>query len=108
MRPVPSPPRYTTRAGWLVNAKTAVTDWAASTVTTHAPIPTQSVPSQPAKTEPASGVAVRVTTDPESKTPSHVAPQSMLAGLLAITPLPAPVVVTLNVYVIKLNVAVTV
>jgi hypothetical protein len=42
--------------------KVAVTDLAASMVTTHVPVPVQPAPVQPVKVLPVSAVAVRVTT----------------------------------------------
>ena len=42
----------------------AVTDFAASIVTTHVPVPVQPAPVQPANVELAAGAAVRVTTVP--------------------------------------------
>jgi hypothetical protein len=51
-------------------------------------------PVQPANADPATGVAVRVTTCPEANDVLQVAPQLMPAGLLVTAPLPAPAFVT--------------
>jgi hypothetical protein len=84
---------------------------AALRVTTHAPVPEQLPPLQPAKEEPDVGVAVRVTAVPLANEAAQVAPQEMPAGLLVTVPLPAPVFETVNVKVgasvtVKLAVAV--
>jgi len=47
-------------------------------------------PDQPVKVEEASGVAVRVTSVPASKTARQVSPQSIPAGLELTSPEPAP------------------
>lgn len=49
----------------MIRVKVAVTDFTASIVTRHAPVPTQA-PDQPAKIEVASGVALSATTVPIS------------------------------------------
>jgi hypothetical protein len=67
--------------------KAAVTFFAASIVTTHAPAPVQA-PLQPAKVLPEAGAAVSVTLAPLAKLPLQVGPQLMPAGLLVTVPLP--------------------
>jgi hypothetical protein len=62
--------------------------WLSSVTEVVAPLPEQS-PDQPAKVEPAAGVAVSVATVPLGKLALHVAPQSMPAGLDATEPAPA-------------------
>ena len=75
--------------------KVALTDFAASMVTLHAPVPLQA-PLQPANVEPESGVAVRFTTAPLSKFAEHVGPQEIPAGELATVPVPVPPFVTVR------------
>ena len=60
--PPPPPDRLTVRAYRLI-MKVAVTDRAASIVTTHAPEPTQS-PLQPVNDEPTAGIGISVTSVP--------------------------------------------
>jgi hypothetical protein len=76
--------------------KAAVTFLAALMLTVQAPVPVQS-PLQPAKVEPAAGVAVRVTLVPLLKEALHVLPQSMFDGLLVRLPYPVPEVATVKV-----------
>ena len=61
-RPTPVPALDTVNAN-VGRLNVAVTDFAASTVTTQLPVPVQA-PLQPAKTEGAVGAAVNVTTVP--------------------------------------------
>ena len=61
------------------------------------PVTLQLEPVQPAKDEPAAGVAVNVTTVPLANDDVHVAPQLMPAGLLVTVPEPAPALPTLKV-----------
>jgi hypothetical protein len=94
--PVPVPLLATVRVkgpGFAV--KLALTDFAASMVTLHAPVPLQA-PLQPANVEPESGVAVRFTTAPLSKFAEHVGPQEIPAGELATVPVPVPPFVTVR------------
>src|SRR6185437_11117272 len=67
--------------------KVALTDFAASMVTLHAPVPLQAPP-QPANVEPESGVAVKFTTVPFAKLAEHVAPQEIPEGVLVTEPEP--------------------
>src|SRR6185437_7572463 len=95
--PVPVPLLATVRVngpGFAV--KFALTDFAASMVTLHAPVPLQA-PLQPANVEPESGVAVKFTTAPLSKFAEHVSPQDIPAGELVTVPVPVPLFVTVRV-----------
>jgi len=95
--PVPVPPLATVRVkgpGFAV--KFALTDFAASMVTLHAPVPLQA-PLQPANVEPESGAAVKLTTVPFAKLPEHVVPQEIPAGELATVPVPEPLLATVRV-----------
>jgi hypothetical protein len=68
-------------------------------------------PLQPAKVDPAEGVAVRVTAVPLLYEAIHVEPQVMPVGLLVTVPAPEPVLLTVSEYVVggrRLNVAVQV
>ena len=76
--------------------KFALTDFAASMVTLHAPVPLQA-PLQPAKVEPESGVAVKLTTVPLAKFAEHVVPQEIPDGVLVTVPVPAPLLATVRV-----------
>jgi hypothetical protein len=86
--------------------KVAVTAVAALTATVHAPVPEQG-PLQLAKTEPAAGAAVRVTTVTGVTDCEQVAPQLMLPGLLVTVPVPVPFFVTVKVTGVAVKVAVT-
>src|ERR1041385_5439082 len=95
--PVPVPLLATVRVkgpGFAV--KVALTDFAASMVTLHAPVPLQAPP-QPANVEPESGAAVKLTTVPLAKLAEHVVPQEIPAGELATVPVPVPVLATVRV-----------
>ncbi len=76
--------------------KVAVTFWAALMVTLQAPVPVQA-PLQPVNTDPAAGVAARLTTVPELYWAEHVAPQLIPAGELVTVPVPVPPGVTVKV-----------
>ena len=56
----------------------------------------QPVPLQPAKTEPAVGVAVKVMTEPLLYDPEQAAPQSMPEGELLTVPVPVPAFATVR------------
>jgi len=73
----------------------------------HVPVPLHPPPLQPAKTDPAEGVAVSVTELPVGNGALHVVPQLMPAGLLATVPVPPPAFVTVRVEGTAANVAVT-
>src|SRR5437764_13945631 len=76
-------------------------------VTWQSPVLFVQAPAHPAKLDPVSGVAVRVTGVPWSKSVVQVAPQSMPAGLLVTAPVPTPAVVTVSVLGMALKVAAT-
>src|SRR5207247_8711362 len=90
--PVPVRAMVSVNVGTL---KVAVTVMAAVTVTTHEPVPEQPPPLQPAKTLPAAGVAVSVTTAPAPKVAEHALPQLMPAGPDT-APVPAPARLTVR------------
>jgi hypothetical protein len=94
--PAPVPPLVTV-SDWLATPKLAVTARSPPIVTTHAPVP-EHAPLQPAKAEPAAGVAVSVTVPPLAKVPTQVAPQLMPAGLEVTLPDPAPDFETVSAY----------
>src|ERR1051326_8040489 len=76
--------------------KVALTDFAASMVTLHAPVPLQE-PLQPANVEPESGVAAKLTTVPLAKLAEHVVPQEIPEGVLVTAPVPVPFLDTVRV-----------
>ena len=103
--PAPVPFLTTERTGKSSNL--ALTDVGAVTVTEQVPVPEQAPP-QPAKKEPAAGVAVRVRTEPGVTDCEHVAPQLMPAGVLVTVPVPVPFLATESVTgPVRLNIAVT-
>ena len=60
---VPDPvPAFDTVRAYLLSVKVAVTDLAASMVTTQVPVPEHPAPDQPVKVEPVEEAADRVTT----------------------------------------------
>ena len=104
---VPDPvPSFVTDSIMIVGfvKKVAVTEVAALTVTVQAPVPEQA-PLQPAKEEPAAGVAVRVMGVPKGTACEQVAPQVMPPPVTV--PTPAPLLVTDRVIGCSLKVAVT-
>src|SRR5437773_6450261 len=88
-------------------AKVAVTVCAAFTVTVQVAVPEQPPPLQPAKVEPATGAAVKVTEVPLANAAAQVAPHATPAGALVTLPVPAPALLTVSVKVWIANVAVT-
>jgi hypothetical protein len=77
-------------------------------VLTQSPVPAVLHASdQPTKCEPASAVAVRVTTVPASYVVAHASPQSIPPGTLVMLPEPPPAFTTANAYVGRVKVAVT-
>src|SRR6185436_8235767 len=104
---VPEPaPLLVTESVTGSRLKVAVTEVVALTVTAQVPVP-EHAPLQPAKEEPAAGVAVRVIAVPGVSDCEQVAPQLIPAGLLLTAPVPVPVLVTENVTGTRANVAVT-
>ena len=93
--PVPFFVTLSAKVGIGFVLKVAVTDCTALMVTTHDPAPVQA-PFQPAKLEPASGVAFSVTLEPLVKGAVQVAPQLIPAGVLETVPVPVPLFVTLK------------
>jgi len=93
--PLPVPPLLTVSAKGAC-MKVAVTEAAAFMVTTQVPEPVQPPPLQPAKVDPADGVALSVTTVPDVNEVEHVVPQLMPEGELVTVPLPAPALLTMS------------
>ena len=86
--------------GGVVEAsKVAVTVTLLLIGTVHEPVPVQPPPLQPAKTDPAVGVALSVTVVPPENDREQVVPQLMPLGLLVTVPLPVPFLVTWSVKV---------
>ena len=81
-----------------VELNVALTDCAEFIVTLHAPVPLQAPP-QPAKVEPESGVAARLTTVPLAKLAEQVVPQEIPEGVLVTVPAPFPLLDTVRVKV---------
>ena len=77
----------------------AVTLFAASIVTTQAPVPEHAL-LQPANDDEAAGVAANVTSDPSAYDAEHAAPQRIPAGAELTEPEPEPVRDTLRVNVV--------
>jgi len=82
-----------------VTLKVAVTVVAALTVTTQVPVPEHGA-LQPAKVDPVTGVAVRVTAVPDVTDSVHVAPQLIPAGELVTVPEPEPALASDSVAVV--------
>jgi hypothetical protein len=104
--PVPAPVLLTVSVKLCANV--AATVVAALSVTVQVPVPVQPPPLQPVKTEPAAGVAVRVSAVPLANEAAHVAPHERPAGELVTAPVPGPNLVTVSVKDWSANVAVTV
>jgi hypothetical protein len=94
----------------VCTANVAVTYWAWLIFTMQDSAPVHA-PLQLTKVEPASGIAVSVTTVPLVKLELHAVPQLMPPGMEATIPVPAPLLVTPSVYIlgsaVTANVAVT-
>lgn len=71
-------------------------------VTVHVPVPEQPPPDQPAKTEFAPGVAVKVTAVLVVKAWVQLTPQFMPVGVLTTVPFPSPVFTTFNAFSVAL------
>ncbi len=80
-------------------ANVAVTETFPVIVRVQGLVPLQPPPLQPAKSEPAVGVAFRVTTVPLVKVAEQVPPQLMPPGALVTVPLPLPALATVSVNV---------
>jgi hypothetical protein len=91
--PLPVPALVTVSEKVVEALKVAVTVVAAFSVTVHVPVPEQG-PLQPAKVEPAAGVAVRATTAPVANGAEQLDPQLIPAGALVTVPEPAPPLAT--------------
>ena len=103
--PVRVPPSETVSP--YVCVKVAVTLTAEFKVRTQDPVPLHSPPLQPSNTDPAAGVAVRVTVVPPANDAAHsllLALQLMPAGLLVTWPPPLPFSITVRVSVVKVAV----
>src|SRR5262249_23630494 len=103
--PVPSVATSRVLSGLRVNV--AVTERAWSMVTWQVPVPEHPSPVHPVKSEPTSGVAVRVTLVLEAKPGEQGAPQVIPAGLELTEPVPVPSSATFSVSVFSVKVAVT-
>ena len=95
--PLPVPPRVTARVTRGINV--AVTAVLAFNATVHALVPVHAAPLHPANTEPGDAAAVRTTVVPGARAAVQLVPQFMPPTLEATLPVPAPVLVTDNVYV---------
>jgi hypothetical protein len=80
----------------LATLKVAVTDLSEFIVKVQVLLVPEQSPDQPAKVEPESAVAVRVTVVPEAKYATHSDPQLIPAGLLVTVPDPVPVLETVS------------
>ena len=90
---MPEPaPLFVTDSVTGTRLKLAVTVVATLTVTAQVPVPEQA-PLQPAKDEPAAGVAVRAMAVPGVTDCEQAVPQLMPAGLLVTVPEPVPLFV---------------
>src|SRR5882762_2918599 len=92
--PAPVPEIATVNTG--LSVKVAVTDLAASIVTSQVGGTPLHAPDQPEKTEFTDGVAVRVRTVPRLYGSEQSAPQAIPAGLELTVPTPLPAVVTVS------------
>ncbi len=81
---------------YVFNVKMALGDEAEFIVKTHVPVP-KHTPSNQIKVEPASGVAVSVTTFPALYVAAQVAPQFIPPASLVTVPVPVPDLVTVSV-----------
>src|SRR3954469_12349878 len=91
----------------VVAVNVAETAAAAATDMTQVPMPLQPPPDQPLKLDPAPGVAVSVTLVPKLNACAQVTPQLIPAGVEVTVPAPVPALLTVTVYWMSVNVAVT-
>src|SRR6266487_4542385 len=89
--PLPFPSLVTVSV--LMDWKVALTERFALMLTVHVPVPVQA-PDQPEKTEPAAGVAFRLTEVPCTYACVQVEPQLIPTGEEVTVPEPEPVLVT--------------
>ena len=94
--PAPDVVTETVNCGGGAGLKVADTVCGELKLTEQAPVP-EHAPLQPANTDPAAGVAARLTLVPEAYGAEHVEPQLMPAGELVIVPDPAPSKVVVSV-----------
>ncbi|NKE70328.1 hypothetical protein MNODULE_06195 [Nitrospiraceae bacterium HYJII51-Mn-bac16s-1-B09] len=92
--PVPDPFLATVRVK-LFSVNVAVTDLAASMVTTQGPVPVQA-PDHPVKSVSSAGAVVRVTVVAALKNAEQLLPQSMPAGEEVMVPVPLPSLLTVR------------
>ena len=85
----------------------AVTSCAAFIVTVQLPVPLHPPPLHPANVDPLFAVALRFTCVPPEYDALHCEGHAIPEGVLVTLPVPFPAVVTVNVYVVSVNVAVT-
>jgi hypothetical protein len=95
--PPPVPVFVRVRA-YCIFVNVAVTDLAASIVTTQLPVPLHPDPLQPVKVDVPSGAAVRVTPVPLSNDAEQIPPHRIPDGLEVTLPPPVPLFVTLRAY----------
>ena len=91
----------------MLTLKLALTVVAPVIVTAHVPTPEQPPPDQPVKFEPLPAEADSVMLLPWVRLSLQSAPHEIPAGDEVTVPVPDPVLVTVNVYTLTLNVAVT-
>jgi hypothetical protein len=105
---VPPPlPAFATVSVNCLSVNIAVTDTAASIVTTQVPVPEQPPPLHPLNVESLAAAAVNATIVCASYAAVQTAPHEIPAGLDVTVPLPLPFFATLSVYCCSANVAVT-
>jgi hypothetical protein len=104
---VPAPvPAVAAVSTYVLSANVAVTDFAASIVTTQAPVPVHA-PLHPVNVELAAALCVSVTIVPKLYVSVQSAPHEIPAGADVTVPVPVPAVATVSASVSSVNVAVT-
>src|SRR5262245_6532994 len=104
---VPEPlPAFATLSWYVLSVDVADTVFAIVIDSVQVPVPLHPPPDQPTKLDPAAGVAVSVTSLPESKVWVQSTPQLMPVPV--IVPDPVPLAATVSKCVVSVNVAVTV